>query len=102
MSATDSLFFPPTGEENAYYLLVTISEGADGLRGRVAVEAPKSLPEGADAPPDYPGREGDLATIMKEAGEFAAVNGYALRVSKPADIAFPPELGTYAERRIEG
>ncbi|WP_152047823.1 hypothetical protein [Aureimonas psammosilenae] len=101
MSATDSLFFPPTGEESSYYLLVTISGAKGALRGRPTIQAPITIPEGADAAPDYPEREGELAAILKEAGEFAAVNGYPLRVSKPAEVDFPSELGTYAERKLD-
>ena len=105
MSATDKLYFPPTGEETSHYLLVTVSEGSGGgLQGRVSVEKPGQPQEGAEsAPPQYEGAtEGGLATVLKEADEFAALRGYPLRLAKPDDVEFPAELGTYAERQIGG
>lgn len=102
MSATDKLYFPPTGEETSHFLLVTLSKGGDGgLRGRVSVEKPGQPQEGSGAAPTYEGAtDGDLAAVLKEADEFAALKGYPLRVSKPDGVDFPAELGTYAERRI--
>ncbi|KAB0681405.1 hypothetical protein [Aureimonas leprariae] len=101
MSATDKLYFPPTGEETSYFLLVTVSKEGDGLRGRVSVEKPGQPREGSGGAPTYEGQtEGDLAAVIKEADEFAALKGYPIRVAKPDDLAFPTELGTYAERRI--
>ncbi|GGE21384.1 hypothetical protein GCM10011390_45910 [Aureimonas endophytica] len=103
MSATDALYFPPTGEETSHYVLVAVAPGTDGLSGRVSIEAPSVASKGGAAAPDYPGsREGRLADILKEAAEFAALGGYPLRVVKPAEVELPAELGTYAERKISG
>lgn len=101
MSTTDRLYFPPTGEETSYYVLVTVARNGEDLAGRVSIEKPKQLPEGSEQPPAYPERTGDLVVIMREAGEFATLRGYPLRVVKPAGIEFPAELGTYAERQID-
>lgn len=101
MSATDRLYFPPTGEETSFYLLVAVSKEGSGLKARVSVEKPGEPRESLGETPAYDGAaSGDLASVLKEADEFAALKGYPIRVSKPADVAFPAELGTYAERRI--
>jgi hypothetical protein len=101
MSATDKLYFPPTGEETSFYLLVTVSKEGVALTGRVSVETPDEARESLGEAPAYEGATGgDLGNVLKEADEFAALRGYPIRVAKPADVEFPAELGTYAERRI--
>ncbi|WP_062016116.1 hypothetical protein [Aureimonas sp. AU4] len=74
--ASDDLFFLRTGEETKPFVLVTLQGEGSSVRGRASLVGTME----GEATGELPAAESDLAAALREANEYALLNGLDLRI----------------------
>lgn len=74
--AADDLYFLRSGSEDRPYVLVKLVPGDNGL----AAEAVLMDPEDDERPQEGLDVSGEAQTVLREAGEYATLNGHDLRI----------------------
>jgi hypothetical protein len=85
--ASDDLFFLRTGDETSTYVLVRLGGGEGALRAEATLEG-EADGEGVT----FETLRGDLPSVLREANEFALLNGFDLRIDLNGQD-WPAELG---------
>ena len=87
--ADEQVFFRKTGEETSAYVLVWMFEE----RGRMTAEASIEAPATDDGQYETLDFKGDAQTVLRDAVEYAALNGCDLRITMDC-VEWPTELGS--------
>ncbi|ALN71146.1 hypothetical protein [Aureimonas sp. AU20] len=85
--ASDDLFFLRTGDETSTYVLVRLIGGEGALRAEATLDG---AAEGEGV--EFETMRGDPPTVLRDANEFALLNGFDLRIDL-AGNEWPAELG---------
>ncbi|MBB3950778.1 hypothetical protein [Aureimonas jatrophae] len=91
--ASDDLFFLRTGEETTPFVLVTLQGDGSNARGEATLVG---TPEG-EATGELPAGAGDLTTTLRDANEYALLNGLDLRIDLNGR-QWPADLGILGNR----
>lgn len=89
MTQQDHVYFHTTGDEAGAFVLVRIFKDGGDLAAEITMEGSNAQSVGLDAVPT----RGAVPTMLREAREFAALNGYDLRV-KMIGVEWPKEMGS--------
>lgn len=85
--AADDLFFQRTGEETRAFVQVCLKRGPNRLDGVATMSGP--MTSGSD---DALEITGDLPSVLREAQEYAMLNGLDLRIALDGNT-WPTHLG---------
>jgi hypothetical protein len=87
--ADEQVFFRKTGEETSAYVLVWVFDESGRMTAEASIEAP-AADDGQYETLDF---KGDVQPVLRDAVEYAALNGFDLRIYNDG-VVWPTELGS--------